>query len=77
MIAFIVYFRKRFRADAIRKEFIRQIAINDRHRVRLYSNVMESGGENVEIDYANLIGKGAQSIVYQRSVSLRYTIRSK
>lgn len=65
MIAFIVYIRKCFRAYAIRKEFIRQIAINNQHRFDYIQTLWKVEENNVDVDYANLIGKGSQSIVYR------------
>ena len=56
--------RRHYIAARIRKEFIRQIAINERHQFDYIQKLWKVTEKNVEIDYANQIGKGVQSIVY-------------
>ncbi len=65
-IAIIVFILlcKHYRAKAIRKEFIRQIQINTYHQFDYIQTLWKVELENVQIDYDNIIGKGAQSIVY-------------
>ena len=63
-IAFFICIRRHYRAVDKRNEFIRQIAINDRHQFDYIQTLWKVGEQNIEIDYANQIGKGTQSIVY-------------
>lgn len=66
-IALIVCLQKQLKSNKLRREFVRQIKINEYHQFDYIQNIQKLwrvNEENVEIDYDRLIGRGAQSVVY-------------
>ena len=63
VVAF-VFLKRYLKANEIRAEFIRQIKINDCHQFDHIQTLWKVPENNVEIEYDSLIGKGAQSFVY-------------
>jgi uncharacterized membrane protein YraQ (UPF0718 family) len=65
VIAVVVYMQKRFHANRIHKEFLRQIKINEMHEFDHIQTLWQVAAQNVKIDHENIIGRGMQSIVYR------------